>query len=148
MSNDLPGTEKALRHYACAILLRERRILLGKRAPHRKAYPGCWDLIGGRVEDGESIDQALHRELAEEIGIAPVSYESLCSVVDDSPQERGEAIYHMHLVRTWTGGEPTMMNDEHTVLTWLSIEQACALPGLALAEYGKVFRRIGMNAGL
>lgn len=136
-----------MRHYACAILLREGRVLLGKRAPHRKAYPCCWDVIGGRVENGETMDEALHRELGEEIGIAPVSYERLCSVVDNGPQERGEATYHMHLVRTWTGGEPAMTNNEHTVLTWFPVEEACALPALALAEYADVFRRIGMSAG-
>jgi 8-oxo-dGTP diphosphatase len=131
-----------MRHYACAILLQQGRILLGKRAPHRKAYPGCWDVIGGRVENGETVNDALHRELDEEIGIVPVSYELLCSVVDNGPQERGEATYHMFLVRTWTGDGPTILDDEHTVLTWLSVEDACALSELALAEYADVFRRI------
>ena len=131
-----------MRHYACAILLRDDTILLGKRAAHRKAYPGCWDVIGGRVEEGETLEEALHRELGEEIGIVPVSYEPLCSVVDNGPQERGQAIYHMHLVRAWTGGEPTMMDSEHTVLTWFTIQDACALPGLALAEYVELFQRV------
>ena len=69
-----------MRHYACAILKREGKILLGQRAPHRKAYPLFWDVIGGRVEDGETLEDALHRELGEEIGIVPTSYVSLASV--------------------------------------------------------------------
>ena len=132
-----------MRHYACAILLRDGHILLGKRAPHRKAYPCCWDVIGGRVEDGETLHDALCRELAEELGIVPVGYEPLGGVVDNGPQERGEATYHMHLVRTWTGGEPAMLDDEHTDLTWFPITEACALPDLALIEYTDLFRRIG-----
>lgn len=130
-----------MRYYACAVLLRDGKILLGKRAPHRKAYPCRWDVIGGRVEEGETLGEALQRELGEELGIVPVSYEPLCRVVDNGPQERGEATYHMYLVRGWTGGEPAMMDDEHTELTWFSIEDACALPDLALAEYVDVFRR-------
>lgn len=129
-----------MRHYACAILKRDGKILLGRRAAHRKAYPLCWDVIGGRVEEGETLEDALHRELGEEIGIAPVSYEALGSVVDNGPQERGEATYHMHLVRAWTGGEPAMMDDEHTELAWFTIENACALPDLAMAEYVDVFQ--------
>ncbi len=31
------------------------------------AYPGCWDLLGGTVEPGESPDQCIKRELSEEI---------------------------------------------------------------------------------
>jgi 8-oxo-dGTP diphosphatase len=131
-----------VRHYACAILLKEGRILLGRRAAHRKAYPGYWDVIGSCVEIGETVDDALRRELGEEIGIAPVSYEHLCSMVDNGPQERGEATYHMHLIRTWTGDGPAMMNDEHTILTWFSVEEACSLPDLALTEYVDVFQRI------
>ena len=129
-----------MRHYACAILKRDGKIMLGKRAAHRKAYPRCWDVIGGRVEEGETLEEALHRELGEEIGIAPVSHEVLGSVVDNGPQERGEATYHMYLVRAWTGGEPTMMDNEHTELAWFTIEDACAPPDLALAEYADVFR--------
>lgn len=130
-----------MRHYACAILKREGKILLGHRAPHRKAYPLCWDVIGGRVEEGETLEDALHRELGEEIGIVPTAYETLASVVDNGPQERGEATYHMYLVQAWTGGEPAMIDHEHTELAWFTIEDACALPNLALAEYVDVFQR-------
>jgi 8-oxo-dGTP diphosphatase len=137
---------QAMRHYACAILLQDARILLGLRAPHRKAYANCWDVIGGRVEAGETVAQALHRELGEEIGIAPTGVEELCSVIDHGPLERGEATYHMHLVRSWTGDGLLMVNDEHTELRWFTIAEACALPNLALAEYRDVFRSIPVAA--
>lgn len=131
-----------MRHYACAIPVRDGRILLGRRAPHRKAYPDRWDVIGGRVEHGETEEQALARELREEIGIAPLSCEKLCSLRDTGPAERGEATYHLYLVRAWTGGEPAMTNDEHTMLAWFTVADACALPDLALDDYRAVFRRI------
>jgi len=34
-------------------------------------FPGCWSTLGGRVEDGETPDEALQRELIEEIEICP-----------------------------------------------------------------------------
>jgi len=136
-----------MRHYACAIPVRDGRILLGRRAPHRKAYPDRWDVIGGRVEDGETVAQALVRELGEEIGIVPVAWEELCSVVDAGPRERGEATYHMHVVHAWTGDGPVMLNDEHTALAWFTVEEACALPDLALDDYRAVFLRL-MRPGL
>jgi len=132
-----------MRHYACGLLQREGCILLGKRAPHRKACPNRWDMIGGQVEDRETVDDALRRELREEIGVVPVSYESLGCIVETGLQERGEATHHLHLIRSWAGGEPIIQDDEHTALAWFTIEQACALPDLAMVEYIAIFRRIG-----
>lgn len=47
---------------------REGRFLLTSR-PEGKVYAGHWEFPGGKVEPGESIEQALRRELHEELGI-------------------------------------------------------------------------------
>ena len=94
------------------------------------------------MERGEAVGAALRRELAEEIGVVPIAWEELCSVLDTGPEARGEATYHMHLVRSWTGDGPVMANDEHTALEWFTVEEACALPDLALDDYRAVFRSI------
>lgn len=44
------------------------RIFAQRRSLTRKTFPGCWDLVGGHLEPGESPRQALVRELAEETG--------------------------------------------------------------------------------
>ncbi len=131
-----------MNHYACAIIVEDGRILLGLRAPHRRAYANCWDVIGGKVEAGETVDQALVRELAEELGIVPADVASMGQMVDRSPRARGEATYHMFAVTAWTGGAPVMRDNEHVRLDWFTIEQACALPNLALPEYRALFRRV------
>ena len=131
-----------MNEYACALLLRDSKILLGKRAPHRRAYPDRWDVIGGRVEDGETLEVALTRELSEELGIVPTAFEHLGAISDDNPGGRGKASYEFFLVRSWSGGEPAMQDNEHTALQWFDVDAACALPDLALAEYPALFRRI------
>jgi 2-haloacid dehalogenase len=135
-------TDCQTNHYACAILLREGKIFLGKRAVHRRAYPNCWDVIGGKVEDGEAVDIALSRELREELGITPVDYVSFGSIEDNNPHARGLATYHLFVVRDWTGGTPTARDNEHSKLEWFDIDAVCALPDLALAEYRMLFRQI------
>lgn len=127
--------------YACALLLRDGKILLGKRAPHRRAYPNRWDAIGGRVEDGETLETTLARELGEELGIRPTDFAHITTITDDNPGGRGRASYNYFLVSAWSGGEPAMQDSEHTALQWFDIDTACALPDLALAQYPALFRR-------
>lgn len=131
-----------MKHYACAVLLAEGRILLGLRAPHRRAYPNRWDVIGGRVETGETVAAALARELAEEVGVVPTRFTELATIIDRNPEARGESTYHIFLVTEWAGGEPEMRNFEHAVLDWFTPEQAAALPDLALPDYAPLFRTI------
>ncbi|MBU8975723.1 NUDIX domain-containing protein [Lysobacter sp. MMG2] len=54
-----------------ALLVRQDRILLGRRSDDCDWLAGAWDVFGGHVEAGESGEQAIARELAEELGIAP-----------------------------------------------------------------------------
>lgn len=50
------------------ILIRDSRILLVQRLPHKESG-WMWECPGGKVEPGESLVQALWRELDEEIGL-------------------------------------------------------------------------------
>ncbi|MFE9248852.1 NUDIX hydrolase [Streptomyces sp. NPDC007088] len=44
------------------------RVFVQRRSPDRRLFPGCWDVVGGRVEDGERPLAALRREIEEETG--------------------------------------------------------------------------------
>lgn len=53
---------------ACALVDADGRVLIAQRPPG-KSLAGLWEFPGGKLEAGERPEQALARELAEEIGI-------------------------------------------------------------------------------
>ena len=61
-----------------AILQREGKVLVGQRMP-AQSHPLKWEFPGGKVEPGESPEQALARELEEELGIHGATGELITS---------------------------------------------------------------------
>ncbi|GAB3264553.1 NUDIX domain-containing protein [Nocardioides dilutus] len=60
-----------MRRFATVLLVDPRGwLLLQERDEHAPIDPDCWGLVGGHVEDGEAVEVAVHRELAEETGLA------------------------------------------------------------------------------
>jgi len=126
-----------MRNVVNALFLRQGSILLARRSPHRKAYPGLWSFPGGHVEAGETLEQALTREASEEVNVAPVTYRAVARIAD--PNTTSEPItYHLYAVREWRG-QLGINNDEHTELRWFTFEEAKALPDLALEDYRVLF---------
>lgn len=65
----MPSTGRRYVHIAVGVLQNDRgEVLICQRPPH-KLYPGEWEFPGGKVEAGEGVEQALRRELREELGI-------------------------------------------------------------------------------
>jgi len=126
---------------AAGIPVRGGRLLLGLRAAHKKAFPGCWDVIGGHVEADETPEAAMRRELLEEIGIVVGACTWVETIeLDDEAEERLKLF--IYRVDGWTGGEPRLANEEHTELRWFHLESACNIPNLAAAAYVGLFRRL------
>jgi mutator protein MutT len=126
-----------VRQIVNALLLQDGMVLLAKRSERRLAYPGLWSFPGGHVEVGETYEQALSRELHEELGIVPVEFQSLVQIAD--PNVKASAItYHLYAVDRWDG-TPRIMDDEHSELRWVGLGDARKMSGLALEAYREVF---------
>ncbi|EDZ44026.1 MAG: NUDIX domain-containing protein [Rhodobacteraceae bacterium] len=129
----MSGRQKAA-EYACAIIIKDGKTLLGRRAHFRAAYPNCWDFIGGKIEAGETAEQALIRELGEEIAIIPKNTRYFDKIVDVEARADQPPTYNFFTVREWDGGAPIINNHEHSHLEWFTHQQACDLSNLALPE--------------
>ena len=63
------GVDRKIVDVAVGVLIRPNGDFLLTSRPHGKVYEGYWEFPGGKLEQGESVEQALRRELQEEIGI-------------------------------------------------------------------------------
>jgi 8-oxo-dGTP diphosphatase len=122
-----------------AVLLRDGKVLLARRGAHRRSYANCWSFPGGHVEAGETLEEALVREMAEEIGLCPLAW-SCVDVLDDPADERIN--YHIFVVRDWLGGEPKLLGAEHTELSWFDLASAEWLDRLPLEDYRLLFHEL------
>lgn len=132
---------------AGALIHDRGKILLVKRTnePNR----GRWALPGGLVELGESVEDAVKREVKEEVGL-DVEVERLIDIADDIHQdERGRVRYHYilldYLARPMSG--KVTLNAESSSSRWFDPEE---VQSLNASENTKnlVRRFIEMNSAL
>jgi 8-oxo-dGTP diphosphatase len=104
---------------ACVLLDDRGRILIAKR-PQGRSLAGLWEFPGGKVEQGESPEAALIRELAEElgIGIAPPDLTPLTFVSHAYPDFH--LVMPLYLCRRWQG---EVSADEGQELAWVKPEE-------------------------
>ena len=77
---------KVLHVVAAAIFNKQGDLLIAQR-PLDKHMGGLWEFPGGKVEAGEAVTDALRRELDEELGIQPLSWEPLISIEHAYPEK-------------------------------------------------------------
>jgi 8-oxo-dGTP diphosphatase len=102
---------------ASAAIFRDGKILLVRRA--RSPARGFYSLPGGRVEFGETLHAALHREVAEETALK-VEIVDLAAWREVMPETGSGGHYLiMSFAARWSAGEP-VLNDELDDYKWLA----------------------------
>lgn len=96
------------------------RIFVQRRSASRALFPGCWDLVGGHVEAGESIPAALRREIVEETGWELEAWGSVALTLDW--EAGGVARREIDLLVTVTGdlAQPTLEPAKASEGRWLA----------------------------
>ena len=87
----------------------------------------------------ESVEEALVRELREELGVIPTAFEVVAVVDEPDPARYGPGKHTMFGVHEWTG-DPTNLGVEHSEIRWFRHAELEALD-LASPEYVTLFAR-------
>jgi 8-oxo-dGTP diphosphatase len=100
-----------------AVIFRDDRILLVRRA--RSPAKGLYSVPGGRVEFGETLHAALHREVDEETALK-IDIVGLAGWREVLPGTAGSGHYLiMSFAARWSSGEP-ILNDELDDFRWMA----------------------------
>ncbi len=103
-----------------ALIVNAERVFVHRRGPQRAFLPDCWDVPGGHVEPGESLLEALGREVFEETGwqtdpgdpaTGRREFDFLVLVDGDLTQPRLEVPKQIEF--RWVGREDTALLDEN-----------------------------------
>jgi len=126
-----PTGERPVTEVAVGVLIErdaaghEGRFLLTSR-PEGKVYAGYWEFPGGKFEPGETVDQALRRELHEELGITIGAVQPWQQELFDYPHARVRL--HFCKVFDWTG-DFEMREGQQMAWSALPVAVAPVLPG-------------------
>ena len=112
-----------------AAIFRDGKVLLTRRA--RSPAKGFYSLPGGRIEFGESLHQAVKREVDEETGLA-IEIVSLAGWREVLPAAPGGGHYLiMSFAARWMAREP-VLNDELDDFRWIAPDELSRLGDIKL----------------
>ena len=120
------GPERKTLEVAVGVLIRPNGDFLLTTRPPGKVYEGYWEFPGGKLENGETVEQALRRELTEEIGITVTDVMPWKVTLVDYPH----ALVRLHFCKVfaWTG-ELSMREKQRSSWQRLPLNIGPILPG-------------------
>jgi 8-oxo-dGTP diphosphatase len=109
---------------AAALTNQDGEILLQKR-PAGRQMAGLWEFPGGKVEEGESPESALIRELEEELGVVITGSDVVPFTFASEPLEDRHLLLLLYRCTQWAG-EPKALDGQE--LCWLKPQEMHSLP--------------------
>jgi len=114
MTGDRTPTEGVVEVVAAVIRDGEGRLLIGRRPAHKR-HGGLWEFPGGKVDPGETLAQAVARELEEELGLTATWVAAAPLYARQDPGQPFRILF----VEAAAWGTPVLM--EHQSVAWIPV---------------------------
>ena len=121
---------KLLLVVAAALLDGEGRVLVTQR-PAGKSLAGCWEFPGGKIEPGETPEEALTRELQEELGIDVLAEDLEPMTFASHTYPEMHLLMPLYIVRRWAG---QIRSNEGQAWQWVKPDELADL-AMPAADY-------------
>ena len=120
------GPSRSLTEVAVGVLSRPDGQFLLTSRPAGKVYAGYWEFPGGKLETGESVEQALRRALLEELGVVIADVLPWKTEIVDYPH----ALVRLHFCKVFAWVGELQMREQQTC-AWQNLPVAVGpvLPG-------------------
>lgn len=117
--------EKGLwrRTVSCWIMNEKGEVLLQKRTANKRRNPNKWAKTGGQVDTGESVEQAIFREVKEELGIEIPKEQIKVIDIHKSSNETRRFAYNFIFVVNYKINDFILQKDEVAKVKYLTIEE-------------------------
>ena len=100
------------------LILQNDKLLICQR-PNFKDHPLKWEFPGGKIKNDETNEEALIREINEELSIKIINYEELISYNFNYKNLNKKVFIYFYLVNNFSG---KVLNNFHKELKWIEIK--------------------------
>ena len=111
--------------HAAGICFDGDKVLVAKRSSQRKLFPDLWECGGGQIEAGENFEQAVLRQLKQELGIIaePVKLFNTYEILTpNSEQKKIPGIKFICRIKGFKNNKEPQISEEHSEWKWQPID--------------------------
>jgi ADP-ribose pyrophosphatase YjhB (NUDIX family) len=116
-----------------ALIKRDGKYLVTKRSAMETYAPLKWDLPGGTVNPGETLPEALKREVKEEVNLK-ISGEKLLFIFSNLESLPETQVFQTVFLADYAGGELSLIPKQHSEHQWLDKSEIKALDSISFLK--------------
>ena len=121
------------REAAGTIIMEGDKVLLLRRSTKETSRHGMWELPGGKLEEGETAEEAAINEAKEETGLDVVIAKSAGKHVDHNMHK----VYHGFIAEPVNVNQEIKLSEEHDESLWVTLEEALAMEEGKLSHHAR-----------